>query len=72
MFCCYNNQLLLSYKAYLLLGKFELKRWICIIMLFCDLFYLRNTSKTYVASGQICIEYAITRSSKTITFVSPL
>lgn len=68
---CFNNHLLMSCRANVLLEKFDLNRWLCIIMLFCNLFYIRNTGKSYPASGRICIECAFTRSSKTITFVSP-
>lgn len=56
----------MSYRANVVLGIFLLKRWVSIITLFCNLFYIRNTSRSYLTSERICIEYS--RSSK---FVSP-
>lgn len=52
----------MSYRANVVLGIFLLKRWVSIITLFCNLFYIRNTSRSYLTSERICIEYS--RSSK--------
>lgn len=36
--CCFNSHLLVIYWANILLGKFELKCWLCIMTLSCNLF----------------------------------